>query len=223
MILSERQTHSVLKMFVSVFAAANADQRKDVYLDFADSFFGSISNWEDTISAAFSEAETAPDIIMQWQKIEAERKEAHTKEVCEIDRMNAADEKEIVGLLARELDCMPCFAGTDTIGTVKDFAATGFSFVAKKNQKIIGVIMAQKVMDYGTQHVFINNFAVTASMQGKGIGKQLLNRLIQTARAEHIHKIMLHTQKKLKAYDVYHHIGFEDQEEEAIYLTKWVY
>ena len=35
------------------------------------------------------------------------------------------------------------------MGNVKDFENTGYSFVAKKNNEVVGVIMAQKIMDYG--------------------------------------------------------------------------
>ena len=41
------------------------------------------------------------------------------------------------------------------------------------------------------------------------------------AKKKKVHKIMLHTEKKLKAYDIYHHMGFENQDEESVYLTKW--
>lgn len=94
-------------------------------------------------------------------------------------------------------------------------------FVEKKNNEVVGVIMAQKIMDYGSYHIFVNNYAVKASMQGMGIGKQLMEHLISVAKENKVHKIMLHTEKKLKAYDIYHHMGFEDQDDESVYLTKW--
>lgn len=70
------------------------------------------------------------------------------------------------------------------MGTVKDFENTGYSFVAKKNNEVVGVIMAQKIMYYGSYHIFVNNYAVKASMQGMGIGKQLMEHLYRCSKRE---------------------------------------
>lgn len=222
MALSERQMKAVLKLFVNAFASADMEHRKDVYEDFVDSFLGEIKQWDTAIYGAFTEAGVLPDVVNQWQELEESRNEGHGADACEICNMSIADEEQIVRLLSKELGCMPRFAEFDEIGTVKDFENTGYSFVAKKGQEIIGVIMAQKIMDYGSYYIFVHNYAVKASMQGKGIGKQLMEHLVHTARRDKIYEIKLHTQKKLKAYDIYHHMGFVDQDEESVYLTKWI-
>lgn len=221
MALTEKQTEAVLSMFVNSFASAESDSRKKLYLDLVDSFMGSIKQWETTIYEAFIEAKISSDIISEWQSLEADRKDNHKEEVCEILKMTMADEKQIVKLLSKEIGWMPRFAEFNEIGSVKDFEATGYSYVAKKGNDVIGLIMAQRIMDYGSYHIFVNNFAVDAAMQGKGVGRQLMDHLIRKAKSENIHRIMLHTEKKLKAYDIYHHMGFEDQEDESVYLSKW--
>ena len=221
MALSRRQAKAVIKLFVNTFASSDEDKRKDVYADFADSFSGGIKQWEVTIYGAFIDEGVSSDVISQWQELEEARKGGHVTETCEICKMTMADEDQIVKLLSNEIGCMPRFAEYDEVGTVKDFENTGYSFVAKKNNEVVGVIMAQKIMDYGSYHIFVNNYAVKASMQGNGIGKQLMEHLISAARKDKIHKILLHTEKKLKAYDIYHHMGFEDQDDESVYLTKW--
>jgi GNAT superfamily N-acetyltransferase len=222
MALSERQAKGVLKLFVNTFAYSTADKRKDVYMDFVDSFLGGIKQWETTIYGAFIAEGIPSDIISQWLKLEEERKEGHVGEVCEICKMTMADESQIVKLIAKEIGCTPRFAEFGEIGTVKDYEATGYSFVAKKINEVVGVIMAQKIMDYGSYYVYVNNFAVESSMQGRGIGTQLMKHLISVAKQNGIHRIKLHTQKNLKAYDIYHHMGFEDQDDESVYLSKWL-
>ena len=57
-------------------------------------------------------------------------------------------------------------------------------------------------------------------MQGKGIGRKMMDHLIDLARDDRIFKIKLATEKRFKAYDVYHHLGFRDQDEETVYLTR---
>ena len=127
----------------------------------------------------------------------------------------------LLNYVRRTSGCMPRFAEYNEVGTVKDFENTGYSFVAKKNNEVVGVIMVQKIMDYGSYYIFVNNYAVKASVQGMGIGKQLLEHLISVSKEDKVHKIMLHTEKSLKAYDIYHHMGFGDQDDESVYLTKW--
>lgn len=59
-------------------------------------------------------------------------------------------------------------------------------------------------------------------MQGYGIGKQLMGHLINVAKKDGIHRIRLHTEKTRKAYDIYHHMGFQDQAVESVYLSRWL-
>jgi hypothetical protein len=74
MALSERQAKGVLKLFVNTFASSAVDKRKDVYMDFVNSFLGGIKQWETTIYGAFIAEGIPSDIISQWQKLEEERK-----------------------------------------------------------------------------------------------------------------------------------------------------
>ena len=105
-------------------------------------------------------------------------------------------------------------------GSISDFMKTGYSFVAKKDGVIVGAMLAQKIMDYGSYYIYINDFAVKASAQGRGIGRKMMDHLVELAVKERIITIKLATQRRFKAYDVYHHLGFRDQDEETVYLTK---
>ena len=46
-----------------------------------------------------------------------------------------------------------------------------------------------------------------------------MNCVLDVAKKNQIHKIKLYTRKNFKAYDIYHHMGFEDQDDESVYLT----
>ena len=190
-------------------------------MEFFDCFFGVIKQWEVVIYNAFLEEKVSSDIITQWQQLETDRKENHAGETCEICKMSMTDEKQIVKLLMNEIGCIPRYAEFDGIGTVKDYESTGYSFVAKKNKEVVGVIMAQKIMGYGSYHIFVENFAVESSLQGRGIGKQLMDCVIDVAKKNQIHENKLYTRKNFKDYDIYHHMGFEDQDDESVYLTKF--
>lgn len=102
MSLSERESKGVIELFVKTFTVSKVDERRDVYLDFADSFLGTIKQWNDLIYETFEHEGISKDIIIQWQELEAERKLSRSAEVCEICKMTMADESQIVKLLTKE-------------------------------------------------------------------------------------------------------------------------
>lgn len=223
MALSERQSKALLKMFSnSIMNEKIKDRREQLYWEFEDSFKGVILNWEDSVHAALVENKVAGNIISEWQEYQNRSAAGQAIDDIVIGEMRLEDEKAIVNLLMTEVGCIPVFAEFTENGSVNQFKDTGYSFVAKKGEELVGVMMAQKQMDYGSAYLFINNYAVAASFQGKGIGRMLMEHLYALARKEKIHRIQLHTEKKLKAYDIYHHMGFTDQSEESVYLTKWI-
>lgn len=59
------------------------------------------------------------------------------------------------------------------------------------------------------------------SEHGRGIGRMMINHIIDLAKFQGINVIQLHTHRDLKAYDIYHHMGFEDQKDESVYMKKW--
>ncbi len=223
MALSERQSKALLKMFSnSIMNEKIKERREQLYWEFEDSFKGVILNWEDSVHVALVENKVTGNIISEWQEYQNRSAAGQAIDDIVIGEMRLEDEKAIVNLLMTEVGCIPVFAEFTENGSVNEFKDTGYSFVAKKGEELVGVMMAQKQMDYGSAYLFINNYAVTASFQGKGIGRMLMEHLYALARKEKIHRIQLHTEKKLKAYDIYHHMGFTDQSEESVYLTKWI-
>lgn len=223
MALSERQTQALLKMFIkNIVHEESKEEREKLYVEFEDSFKGIFLKWEDTIYSALVDNSVPTYIITEWQQFKnktASRRERDDIAICD---MKLEDERAIVRIIVDEIGCVPYFSEFNETGTVKEFKDTGYSFVAKKGEEIVGVMMAQKQMSYGSNYIFIENFAVVSSFQGMGVGRLLMHHLFKLARKEKIHRINLNTQKKLKAYDIYHHMGFEDQSDGSIFMTKWI-
>ena len=217
--LSERKQKLLASMFVKNFISADSDDRKSLYDEFVDTFLADIKDAEQVVGDAFVEAGASDEMIDEWQRYESDRKKYKCCE-CEICEIQPGEELETARLLSDELDLMMHLEGYGDRGTISDFMKTGYSFVAKKDGVIVGAILAQKIMDYGSYYIYINCFAVKASEQGKGIGRKLIDHLWEKAVEERAFRIKLATQRRFKAYDVYHHLGFKDQDEETVYMTR---
>lgn len=221
---NDRHKEAILKMFADLLKNAKDEDRRGIYKEFHESFWGL---WEDDyiekINNAFDDHKMPAGIVDEWNCYEKEcmRKDESPIEFCP---MVLEDEKEIVKLLCQELDVSPHISGNDELGTVEDFSKTGYSFIAKKNGKIIGVMMAQKMLEYGSDIIYINDFVIDNAFQGKGIGTKMIEHLIDIIRQNYEKytalRIMLCTDKNRKAYDIYHKWGFYDSSSSTRYLTR---
>lgn len=217
--MTERHRKAILNMFVNSFASASPDKRKAIYDDFLDSFYNCFNDLDAAIKDVFSQKDISMDVISEWNTYQNSRKALEFSiEICD---MELKDEDVINRILAKEIGCIPHLAKYEKDCTIREFATTGYSFVAKIKGEIIGVMMAQKIMDYGHPIIFINNFAVASDFQGKGIGKKMMLHLVQLSEKEGLCKIMLGTEKNRKAYDIYHKWGFSDQDENYVYLSNY--
>ena len=216
--LSERKQKLIVGMFVKNFINADNDDRKKIYDEFIDTFLADIK--EQTVRDAFVEAGASDETIDEWLRYENDRKEKYKECECEICEIQPGEELETARLLYDELNASMHLEEYGDPGSISDFMKTGYSFVAKKDGVIVGAMLAQKIMDYGAYYIYINDFAVKASAQGRGIGRKMMDHLVELAIKEKIITIKLATEKRFKAYDVYRHFGFRDPDEETVYLTK---
>lgn len=84
----------------------------------------------------------------------------------------------------------------------------GVIFYAKQADQIIACAALMK----SDEHSFeLSKMAVTESMQGKGIGKMLMDHCLQWARAHKIQKLFLYSNTKLtQAISLYASYGFKE-------------
>ncbi|SFK53473.1 Predicted N-acetyltransferase YhbS [Lachnospiraceae bacterium KH1T2] len=222
MALSNLQKNLALVSFARAFAACDEEKRRDYYHEFKLAFGSEIKDFDNEIHDVFIKENIPEKIVFDWQHIKDDERNNEDNFTCEILCLNPSYENEVEKLLWKELRLIPCFGRIEDVGTVKDFAEEGFSFIAKKDDEVIGVILAQKVMEYGFYYIFVNAFAVKNSAQGKGVGKKLMNNLFSIAKENHIMRIDLGTEKRFKAYDIYRKWGFKEQDPETVFLSKRV-
>jgi len=83
----------------------------------------------------------------------------------------------------------------------------GLSFAAKADESIVGFLLAEKVLD----ECHIIRIAVRVGMREKGIGKGMMKRLFEEAKAKGIKKYYLEVRaSNLPAREFYKKVGFRD-------------
>lgn len=65
---------------------------------------------------------------------------------------------------------------------------TGYSFVARENNKIIGFLLALETLPFRGS-LFIRYIAIDPNYQGKGVGLLLYKKLIEKCKKKNIHNI----------------------------------
>lgn len=84
----------------------------------------------------------------------------------------------------------------------------GMIFYAKFNDEIVGTVSLIKMTDTAFE---LSKMAVTAGVQGLGIGKRLLQHCVEISQEQGIDKIILYSNTSLKpAIHLYEQFGFEE-------------
>ena len=133
-----------------------------------------------------------------------------------------SDEKGIAEL-ERE-----CFSSPWSENAILESASADTSFfVFAENESILGYAGLQIVLDEG----YVTNIAVTKTARGKGIGKALVEALVNLSKNKNLAFISLEVRESnLPAISLYKKFGFEDKgkrkafysnpTEDAIIMTK---
>lgn len=143
--------------------------------------------------------------------------------MIKIEEMLEKDSRE-VWMLQKE-----CFSVPWSLESIQEmFSAEGYrSYVYWQGEKIVGYIGMRKIFDEAD----ITNVAVHPFCRRQGIGKQLLKRLLQTAKDENICRIFLEVRRTNQAaIRLYEQSGFHmidirknyyDKPREDAYIMVW--
>lgn len=97
--------------------------------------------------------------------------------------------------------------------------------LAKDNDKYVGICTAFVGIStfYARPYFNVHDIAVLPAYRGKGIGRQLLECLIEIARQRNYCKITLEVRHdNLPAQHLYRKLGFEDTKPPMYFWTKWL-
>lgn len=224
MALSKYQASVALKLFSRNYIfSTNRQDKEELCRDFIDTFKLDIKDIKDQMKHSLLESSASEELQEELNSIINNTNKTSNIGECVIADLSMEDEEQIVRLISKEIDVMPHFSAYDD-GSIKDFMNTGYSFVVKKNDEVVGVVLAHKHMEYGSFSIYLNIFAVNEAAQGQGIGKMMMTHLKRLAKADGITSIKLYTKKYLKAYNIYRHLGFfDDDEKEGVHMSGYVF
>ncbi len=217
MSLRKAQKEMALNLFKRAFGASKDKQsRKELYIQFCDAFDGSICDWKETV-----EQELEDELLrLEFQELCNDKSKTDIKEYVTIEPLKVDDLEQISYLANKELDLGP-WLKDDEIDSLDDFVDGGYSFVAKRENVILGFILAHRCPAYGGYYyLYIDTFVVGRDAQGYGIGKMLLSKICENRLKKRILSVKLMTQSEKTAHQIYKHLGFEDMEE-CVHMCKY--
>jgi ribosomal-protein-alanine N-acetyltransferase len=132
--------------------------------------------------------------------------------------------KDIAAVLEIERDCFPSPLADEDF---RQFARDGLSFTSRVDGNIVGYVVGEKVLD----EYHIVRIAVAPKFRRRGIGAELIKRLLDEARGSGIKKIYLEARKSNEASrrlygkagfaEVYVRKGYyADNGEDAVFMEK---
>lgn len=208
MALRNIQKEMAITLFAKAFGAMeNEENRKELVIQFSDAYADSIKDWQCKV-----EAELKNDALKEkFKRLVNREYKKDIKNFVTIENLKKEDLEQISYLACKELEMMPWVANEEEPESLLDFIDSGYSYVAKNENVVLGFILAYKCPTYGGYYsIYIDTFVVNSDAQGNGIGKMLLQKVKENMFKNRIYSIKLMTKKDLPAYKIYKHLGFEE-------------
>lgn len=82
-------------------------------------------------------------------------------------------------------------------------------YVYEEDDEIIGCLFAIRKISGSKEELYINEMAVLPEKQGRGIGKQLLDTIMDYCKAHNLAGTVLYTNENAPAFRFYEKNGFE--------------
>lgn len=216
MALTKLQANVAIKLFVANFANSNNDNdRKKLFIEFEDVFGRGISDWKSICRLELEQQTSKQSILEYYDKLLC-RKDKLSKNPIVIRELRELDLEASRELINSAFDM--CLTHFDN-DRFSEFIKNEYSVVAEYNDDVVGVALAYIIPGLSMDAVYLDTFVVSENARDQGIGKQMLSYIQSIAVKNGIHIIKLTTDKKLEAYQIYQHWGF--QEDKNVSMKKY--
>ncbi len=123
------------------------------------------------------------------------------------------DKKEIIELFKIEYAKHPYNENwQDDVLTekMKEYFKSSVIFVAEEDKKVVGFIMGETYLWDMGERGFIDEIVVSATYQGKGIGKALILEMENYFRKQGIKKVELMSNTESEAFKIYKKLNYHE-------------
>lgn len=210
MALRKSQKEMAISLFTKVFSTTKDEkERKELYIQFADAYDCSIKAWKEKVEQELGDE----NLKQQFRVLYTSEEQTNIKEFVTVEPLRIEDVDQISYLSSMELGTMQWIVDETRADSINEFVNSGYSYVAKRENVILGFILAYKCPTYGGYYqIYIDTFVVSSDAQGQGIGKMLFEQMSKDMFRNRIYNIKLMTKREIPAYKIYKHLGFEEME-----------
>ncbi len=210
MALIKTQIEAILNLFVSSFVnGCNEKERKALVIQFGDAFGKSISDWKNMCREKIAERTSDNSVTECFDRITNCVEETINTDEYEVRLLEENDLSQVREIINAIFAMALTFYDDDKF---KKFISSGYSVVACNGEEIVGVALAYEMPDYNIDTIYLDTFAVSEHLRGYGIGKKMLKYIQKLGTPDQIKKMKLQTDRKIDAYHIYKHWGFQDDE-----------
>ncbi len=210
MALTPKQVEGVTNMFVASFVNdSNELERKKILIEFEDVFGKSISDWKSICREKIQQRTSDISVIECYDSFINRTEQQDNVDIYQIRLLEENDLTQVRELINFTLGMGLTFNEDEHF---KKFIESGYSIVTYIKEEIVGVALAFEMPDYNTKTIYLDTFAVAENMRDCGIGKKMLQYIKSLAKSGRVGKIKLQTDRKIDAYHIYKHWGFQEDE-----------
>lgn len=209
MALTKSQTNGVINLFAKTFVNSNnAKERKKLFIDFEDVFGKEIVEWKSLCREKIREYASEPEIISCFDEfLDRNRKLQIWNDTYQVRLLKETDLEQVRQLINN------AFAMVLTLyddNKFEKFISSGYSVVACNEEEILGVALAYEIPDLNINAIYLDTFTVAENVRGYGLGRKMISHIQSLAVSNNIYKMKLQTDRKMEAYQIYKHWGFEE-------------
>lgn len=163
----------------------------------------SIREWQECCEKVIREKMQNAEVLEQFHALAVRKKDR----TCNYLIRNIEDEDlgAVLELINRNFDMNLTEYDKEDL---EPFMQSGYSFVVCREEEVLGVVLGYCVPELTGQSVYIDTLVVGETVRNQGLSSMLLSHVMEIASKKHIHIIKLQTDKEIKAYEIYKHLGF---------------
>lgn len=221
MALTQKQISGVIKLFVKTFVNSKSEEeRKLLCVNFEDTFGNGILDWKEKCKEQLMEYKIDENIIKKFDEISNRKQNQTDRLEYSIRLLEEKDFVQVRELINQAFDLGLTIYDDDRM---KEFIKTGYSIVAYREDEVLGVLMAYETPELLMSNIYIDTFTVAESVRGCGMGEKMIAYIQDIARCKEkiVYTLRLQTNKKLDAYQIYKHWGF--QEMDRVVMKRYFY